>query len=841
MIAPAHHLLPGTMTTPVTAPATPSAGGRLVPAPGPALALRGAALRVDAAAGIARVVLEQTFANAHAEPLRVVYRLPLPADAAVSGFAFRIGDRTIVGAVDDRARARDAFERALVEGRAAAILDEERSSLFTQEIGNVPPGAEVVATITIDQPLAWIVREGAWEWRFPLAAAPRYLGGSADPSVVIDVAEGPLDARASLELAVRDALRSGRSPESPSHAIQIDAAAPGGPRVVLGGGGRAPLDRDVVVRWPVALEEASLAIDAARAAAIGEACAVLTVVPPAVARHTVGRDLVLLLDTSGSMGGEPLDQARRVAAALVTSLGEGDTLELVEFSTATRRFRPRAEAATAAVKRDALAWLAALRAGGGTEMLGGIRAALAGLRAEAQRQVVVLTDGLIGGEQEVVSAIAADLPPGSRVHALGIGSSPNRTLLSGVARVGRGVEVVVGLGEDPERAAARILARTADPVVIDLALEGDAVAEHAPARLPDLFAGAPARIAVRLRPDGGELTLRGRTADGAFSRTVRVPPAASLPVGDTPAKLFAREWAADVELELSSGGDRAGVDARLGAIGLRFGIATRVTSWIAIDEVATVDPGSPTRREIVPQQLPHGMSAAGLGLRPAALPFQAAMPAMVHLPPGASADEHTMVRARVAFAPSPMRAAPPPPPPGAARAPAPPPPRPAAAPPPPRSFAAPPPPPGAPPPPPSSAAPIAPPAPSPPAPGGVLGGIARRVRELFEAGASAPPRLRGRVVLRDPRGVVIEVAIEQDELAWEPTATRCVLIGADGAEVVASIDPGRTTRAGRHPRGTTVRIAALVAGGIGPLAAVRLEPAGGAPAVTIDLSDQGAR
>ena len=577
-----------------------SPGGRHVPTPGPSLALRGAALRVEAAAGLARVVLEQTFANTHAEPLRVVYRLPLPADAAVSGFAFRVGERRIVGTVDEVKKARATFEQAIAEGRTAALLEEDRSSLFTQEIGNVPPGAEVVAEIVLDQPLTWIDAEGAWEWRFPLAAAPRYLGEKLDAGeaarVELDVTEGALPARASLELAIRDALVEGRSPESPSHAIQI-ASAGGTPRVALGAGGKVALDRDLVVRWPVALAEAHATIDAARSDAAGEACAILTVVPPAAgpARTALGRDLVVLLDTSGSMGGEPLDQAKRVASALVASLGDHDTLELVEFSTAARRFRPAPAAATAGLRRDALAWIASLRAGGGTEMVDGIRAALAGVRAEAQRQVVLVTDGLIGFEQEVVGAIARDLPPASRVHALGVGSSTNRTLLAGVARVGRGVEVIVGLGEDPERAARRILERTADPVVVDLVVEGDVVADRAPARLPDLHAGAPARVALRLRPEGGTVVVRGRTADGTWSRTITMPAAAALRSGDSPAKLFARERAADLETELSSGRPRAEVDAELVSLALRFAIATRVTSWVAVDEVASVDPTAPTR------------------------------------------------------------------------------------------------------------------------------------------------------------------------------------------------------------------------------------------------------
>lgn len=862
-----------TMSHPL--PTSTVAGGRLVPTPGEGLALRAASLTVDAAAGTARVLLRQTFANPHAEPLRVVYSLPLPADAAVSGFAFRIGDRRIVGTVDEVKKARETFERAIAQGRTAAILEETRTSLFTQELGNIPPGAEVIAEISIDQPLAWIDVEGAWEWRFPVTAAPRYLGRAPDARVALDVADGPMAPRASMELLIRDRLAGSGLPESPSHMLVV-VPGEGATAVGLGGGGVA-LDRDLVVRWPVAMATASAAIDAGRPAGHHEGCALLTVVPPArsAAAAHVPRDLVLLLDTSGSMDGEPLAQAKRVASALVSSLRDGDSVEMIEFSTAARRFAPAAQRATADVKARALAWLASLRAGGATEMLEGIGAALASLRAEAQRQVVVITDGLIGFEQDVVSAIAARLPRGSRVHALGVGSSANRTLLAGVARVGGGVEVIVGLGEDPERAAARLLARTADPVVVDLEVSGDAVAEHAPRRLPDLYAGAPARIALRLRPEGGRVVVRGRTAAGVWEHAVEAPALADLRAADGPAKLFARERAADLEGELSAGRDRSAVDADLVTVGLRYAIATRVTSWVAASEVVSVDPTSPTRRVVVPHELPHGMSAEGLGLRAAAPAVQSlqAMPAPAMAP--------------MVHYPSASTGAPPPPmgfagPPGGFAGRPPPPPSPAKA----RSIAmpasmgrmAPPPPPARPGPgggpadagddedvrtivsgPPKGmaheeardAGAIAPDeklaapgplaesaaaAPAAPAPAreeeGFFSGVARKVKALF---GGAARRLRGRVVLRDASAIVLEIEVgDADlELAWQGATTQ--LVDATGATHEITIDLAGTTREGLVGAGLTFRLALTWAGGAAIPVELRLQLPGGRPALTIDI------
>ena len=121
----------------------PNAGGRLVTVDGRTLPLRGAALRVECKGGLGRVVLQQRFENVYDEPLHVTYLMPLPADGAVSGYAFVLGDRRITGEVDRKQRARQRFEQALAEGRSAGIVEQERSSLFTQELGNIPPHSEV--------------------------------------------------------------------------------------------------------------------------------------------------------------------------------------------------------------------------------------------------------------------------------------------------------------------------------------------------------------------------------------------------------------------------------------------------------------------------------------------------------------------------------------------------------------------------------------------------------------------------------------------------------------------------------------------------------------------------
>ncbi len=617
-------------------PSTPyeSTGGRLVAVDGRTLPLTAASLTANAKAGIVQVTLKQTFHNPHAEPLRVTYSLPLPADGAVSGFAFVMGDQRIVGEVDTKQQARRRFEDAVLEGRTAAILDQERTSLFTQEVGNVPPRTSIDCEIVIDQKLAWLP-DGFWEWRFPTVVAPRYLGEPgrvADHAkVTVDVADRALPVRLSLGLTIRDALADGFRPESPSHPLHTVRGLAAFD-VTFADDAGASLDRDVVVRWKAAQLKVGVELDVARPAkgnASTNAFGLLTLVPPAAEAKmsAVARDLIVLLDTSGSMSGQPLDQARRFTAALIDSLTERDTLELIEFSSQPRRWKAQAVAATPDQRKDAQRWLAKLSASGGTEMARGIIEALSPLREESQRQVVLITDGLIGSEHEVLSAIAHRLPSGSRVHTIGVGSGVNRSLTQPAARAGRGVELVMGLGEDVEVSIRRLLSRTLAPLITDVQLSGDALVMSAPQRLPDVYAGAPALLSMKLSASGGQLVVRGRTAMGDFEETVQVAASEFGTGSRSVTTLFARELVEDLETQRVT--DRGTqVDQAVTALGLDFQISTRLTSWVAISEQLTIDPRLPKRTVTQPHELAHGLSAEGVGLRPAqslAMPM-AAMP-----------------------------------------------------------------------------------------------------------------------------------------------------------------------------------------------------------------------
>jgi len=584
-----------------------STGAELFTMDGKTLPLVASTLTAEAQGGIARLVLEQAYVNSYDATLQVTYRMPLPAEGAVSGYEFEIAGRVIRGVVDKKQAARERFERAIASGQTAALLEQERSDIFTQQIGNIPAGETILARIVIDQRLAWLA-EGEWELRFPTVIGPRYCGTAETitdaRATHVKVATEDTGVRLKMTLSIGDGL-DGRKPSSTTHQL---AHQPDG-TIALSTGTR--LDRDLVVRWPVAKAEVGASLNVARGQG-ADAFGLVTIVPPqkTPGMAAVSRDLLVLLDTSGSMGGGPLDKAKQVVAMLIDSLTERDRLELIEFSNSPRRYKAEAIVATEKAKAEAIKWVRSRTADGGTEMRQAVLEALQTLRLGAQRQVVVVTDGYVGGEQQILRVLHDKLPASCRLHVLGVGSSVNRSLATALARAGRGAEVIVGIDEDAERGAKRLFDRTALPILTNVELWGSALVRHVPEHVPDVFAGAPLICAVELKPEGGELVVRGHLAHEAWEQRIEVPALAPGQGNQALAALFGREHVADLEARSML----EEVDRQIEAIGIRFQIATRLTSWLAVDERVRVAPG-PSRHEVVPQEVPYGTSAAAFGLR----------------------------------------------------------------------------------------------------------------------------------------------------------------------------------------------------------------------------------
>ncbi len=616
-------------------------------------------LLARAHAGMARSTLIQRFANPYDETLEVRYSLALPADGVVVGYGVRLGEILITGRIETREEAEMEYRNALSEGRLGSLMEQERADTFTQWLGNIPGEKEVEIEIDVMHPLLFVAGEGStpgrWQYRFPTVPGVRYLGEKgripdAD-RVTVDRGEGPIPVRLNLDLSLGDGAPQRLAPASSSHEITLDPA--GQSETVVRLVESARLDRDIVVEWRATRDEVDATVAIGRGLPGDDGYyGLLSLTPPEIPIETMPRDLILLLDCSGSMQGSPLDAVRKIAQKVIQSLGPQDSFELIAFADRPTRFASRPSGGTPGEIDQAVGWIDRLQAGGCTEMADAIVEALSPMRPDAQRQVLLMTDGFIGFEDEVVGRIARTLPASCRVHAVGVGSAPNRSLTRAVARCGRGLEVFASGPEAAGIAAGRLLASTVAPVLTGLEVTGSAVLKTAPRRVPDLYKGRPGLFALELNPEGGEIQIRGRLGrTDEWDRTIGVPPAMAVPAGgaqgsgargrdDThggirpdvhPAALFTgalfgRETLEDLEADLAAGQmSRQEADRRIEACGLRHRIPGRLTSLVAVSENRVTDRGRPRRLVRPAQELPYGVSAEGVGLAwpggPAGMPM----------------------------------------------------------------------------------------------------------------------------------------------------------------------------------------------------------------------------
>ena len=591
--------------------------------------------RIDARAegGVAATTFIQTYDNPYKEPLEVFYTLPLPANGAVIGYTIRLGNRVIRGEVRKRTEAREEYRKALVEGRTAALLEQDRADTFTQKLGCLPPGETAEVEIQVMQLLAFLPADGTetarWEYRFPTVVGVRYEGaeGRVPDADKLDVhrAGSGTPARLEASLLVMDGPAGTIRPHSPRCELDVQDRD-GGVRISLRD--KMKLDRDLVIRWSAALQEVGVRFVEGKGLRGDDGrYALITLTPPAAVRTSLVRDLTILIDASGSMSGIPIGRAKIVAGELLRSLDPEDRFEILAFASDVQRLVSGPKEASTKSIQEALTLLGGLEAGGATEMTNAMVEALKPLRADSQRQVILISDGYIGFEAEVIGEILRRLAPGARLHAVGIGSAPNRTLIRGAARAGRGVEILVGDDDDARAASRRLLQATVRPVLTDLEVSGPALVKLAPERPQDVLEGHPLILLAEIAALGGVLELRGRQAGtpSRWQHRLEIPAAAepaqgsgspgvtTLPLG----ALFGKEAIEDAELQLAAvghGTESEELEDRIETLGLRHRIPSRKTSLVAISEDVTVDPKDPRRRERLAVEIPAEVSAEGLGL-----------------------------------------------------------------------------------------------------------------------------------------------------------------------------------------------------------------------------------
>ena len=431
---------------------------------GAPLPLRHTDVHADVRGHIADVVVRQTFVNDRSIPIDVVYAFPLPENAAVWDMKLVIGDRVIASEVRKREQARQAFEEAREAGHTAALLEQERPNLFTQNVANIDARAKIEVELHYVQTLSFDA--GTFELVFPTAIGPRYTGGRVPDAARISPPVVPQHLRAGDDFAIAvDIADAADVVDVKSSAHAVDVAHDGANvHVELANNDVVP-NRDFVLRWRPTVRTPRTTLFVGPRGEDGTGHFELVMVPPAldVDRIVGRRELVFVLDVSGSMSGLPLALEKQLLRAAIRDLRPLDTFDVIAFAGGADRLFDEPQPANAERIADALAFVDRLEAGGGTEMSDAVDLALGGSVAPGRvRYVVFMSDGLIGDEQRIFKGARrlvkrmAKAHRVARVFAVGVGSSTNRYLINGLARAGAGISLSLGTREDPADALAKI-------------------------------------------------------------------------------------------------------------------------------------------------------------------------------------------------------------------------------------------------------------------------------------------------------------------------------------------------------------------------------------------------
>lgn len=575
---------------------------------------------------IARTRVTQRFENPANGWVEGVYVFPLPETAAVDTLKMVIGDRVVVGDIKERQQAKAIYEKAKAAGQKAALLEQERANIFTNSIANIGPGETIIVQIEYQQPVRQSA--GTFSLRVPMVVGPRYnppaqilqsVSGSEGPLYAVT---DPVSDRDRIEPPVLDPREA-----APVNPIQVGVHLRPGFAIgevrssyhdvmATGDGDSREIelknpefaDRDFELTW-AALEQKAPTVSVFAETASGSDYALVQITPPATdkAARRLPREAVFVIDNSGSMSGPSMAQAKASLIYALDRLKPGDRFNVIRFDDTMELVFPHSVEATRENVDHARSFVAGLDANGGTEMLAPLAAALHDPNpadGASLRQIVFLTDGAIGNEQQMFDLIGQNRGR-SRVFMVGIGSAPNSFLMARMAEVGRGAFTQIGEGGQVEGRMRELFAKLENPALTELkAMAGAAGVEVTPHVLPDLYEGEPVSLLLRGPRLSGALTVSGMIAGKPWSQTVALDAPAP---GSGIAKLWARRAIEDAEVAVSLQRMPAMLaDARILQLALEHHLVSRMTSLVAVDKTPARQPGEKLVRAELPLNLPAG-------------------------------------------------------------------------------------------------------------------------------------------------------------------------------------------------------------------------------------------
>jgi Ca-activated chloride channel family protein len=584
------YIHPSTSPTPQTS--------ALVSATGEQVALRGVQISAHVHATNSRVTVRQRYVNLEDKPIEATYLFPLEDEAAVVGFRVETEGRVLKGVVKEREEAFKTYDDALQEGHGAYLLDQERPNAFTAQVGNLKPGQEAIIEVEYVSTLR--VEGGRVRLLIPTVVAPRYVpkGPQAPGMSEEERWQAPRAGSVpyGLELSVSVQTAGGLGAvESPSHPIRLSLSHTAA-QVSLSSE-RAALDRDFILLFDAhPSHEAGVAVivegDKGDEGDGGAALLSCTFTPrlPQDKQVRTPQDITFVIDCSGSMSGDPIEQARRAVGLFLRGLSEGDRFNICCFGSAHQLMWPEPRLFSQETLKEALAYLSRVDANlGGTEILKPIQSILEEMsKAERSGALLVLTDGQVSNEREVIAQCERHKAH-ARVFTFGIGSGVGESLVRDMARVSGGAMELIHTGEriEPKVLRAAKMLGQASVTVKEVTIDGRAV-ELADGR-PSLFYGESVTFYGSLAASPLELSALPKTLvvtseEGRWEVPLALIPASEQsPVGP----LWARAKIRNLE-RLVNPMLHEEFKAQLQVVDLatRYGLMSSQTSFVVVEERA---------------------------------------------------------------------------------------------------------------------------------------------------------------------------------------------------------------------------------------------------------------
>ncbi len=563
--------------------------------------------------------INQVFTNTGNFPIEAIYVFPLPENGAVHDMKMLINDRLIQGVIKEKEEAKIIYEKAKKEGKRASLTEQQRPNIFTNSVANIMPGDVIIIRLEYIAPVQY--EDGVFSLRFPTVVAPRFIPGNKitgysgngwaqDTDIVPDASKItppvlPKGYRDGHNISITVTLDSGLPIDDvncESHYIITEKLDENIYQISLKNNVAIP-NRDFVLDYTI---KQGFEPQAALFTAVenDEHYFMLMAVPPKQTSQTIlPKEMVFIIDVSGSMSGESIGQAKQGLEQMVQSLRKDDYFNIIAFDDENYLFKGSTIKATKNNKAEAFEFIYNLKAMGGTNAHPALRLGMQMMtHNDLVNMVIFLTDGSVGNEKDLINLVHWNIN-NSRLFPIGIGSAPNSFLLRKIAREGRGTFTYISTTSQVESKISELFHKIEQPALTDLQLHIEGSPELFPNPIPDLFIGEPLFVVGKMQDSSDKpAILTGRTPEGYIKLSIELNTenASKDPAIPT---IWARAKISQLMEEYWLG-DRNKRDEVL-KLALDYQLLTQFTSFVAVEH-KIVNPEGKSMKSAIPTHIPKG-------------------------------------------------------------------------------------------------------------------------------------------------------------------------------------------------------------------------------------------